>query len=306
MTSLYGPGAYGVGLYSAGGSTFLTNPSFDFNGITIDNDGPYYIQDVDGWLGPPDGTAESVPRSTGHGSRVTFMRRGVRTVTISGLCASKSSRDSLFWALRAAMAIEGMDTAELMGTVAGLTLTADAQLQRFRPVVSQSRAAWSRGMWAFDAQWLCPDPLLYGGRLTMTSPIGTLGTGLALPNTLPVAFPDNPTGGRVTVTNTGTAKTPAIYTLQGPMKAPGVSVNGGTQWQRAVQYEFDLQSTERLVIDTEQGAAFLNGEYRAPQSGSNRTADLRLRPQADNTVEALGEGQAGSPSISVSFRPAYW
>lgn len=263
----------------------------------------YYLRDIKGWTETPPSSVDDVARG-GVGSRVTPVTVGRRTVTVTGWCSSAAQRDALVAAFDDSTALDpgSLETADLTVTHAGRTLTADAQLTR---ADATPEAGWGVGYFGWAVQWTCPDPRLYGGRLTLTSPIGTPGTGVSSPNTSPLATPANPTGGRITVTNVGKAKAPAIYTLQGPITAPGIALNGGTDYQRLVQYEFPLAATERLVIDTAQGAAFLNGEWRGPLAGSARTSDLELR-KGDNTVEALGQGDVGSPSITVSFRPAYW
>jgi hypothetical protein len=137
------------------------------------------------------------------------------------------------------------------------------------------------------------------------SVLGQPGTGLALPNHLPATIPANPVGGAFTVTNTGSAWAPAVYTIKGPMSNPGVIVNGGTDKQQLMTFPLTVPTGQVFTIDTRKGAGFLNGAYRAPDTGSSLAKDLELAP-GSNSVAALGTPGVGSPSITVAFRPASW
>lgn len=293
-----------AGLYAS-----LSNvTSFTYRGIHIDLSGPFYLQSVDGWASV-DGSAEDAPAPGGHGSLVTPVSVRVRTVTVSGVCVSESLRDSLFWALRRAAGAgfnENTVTSPLVGDHAGIELTADAQLIRWQATVEQGR--WPKGVFGFDIEFRCPDPKLYGASFSLSSPMPQAGAGLALPLALPAAFPDASPGGGFRVLNDGTALSDAIYTLTGPVSWPGVLLNSGTSYQQKVQYQLDLAVGDSLVINTAAGGAgLLNGEYRPPFGNSGLTSDLMIRP-GENTVKALGTPGVSDPppSISVTFRPAYW
>lgn len=291
-----------AGLYAS----LASATSFTYRGIHIDQSGPFYLQGIEGWAST-EGSADDVALS-GHGSLLTPVRVSARTVTVSGVCVSESLRDSLFWALRRAAGAgfnENTVTSPLVGEHAGFDLTADAQLVRWQATVAQSR--WNRGVFGFDLEFKCPDPKLYGAHVSVSSFLTSPVTGLALPTSLPTAFPAKPVGGQFTTDNTGTALAPAVFTLQGQISSPGVVLNGGTQYQKIISFDSlsDLGVGDTLIIDTARGGSFLNGSYRAPVGGSALTIDMELRPGV-NTVSAVGSPGSGSPSVSVVFRPAYW
>lgn len=264
----------------------------------------YCLRDLKGWDELPPYTSEDVPVSGRHGGLLTPIRFATRSVTVTGWSAKASTRDALVAALRRATAPgrDTMVTEPLAITHAGQVLTADAQVVA---AAALPEIGWALGRFGWVVQWLCRDPFRYGPFQSVTSPLALPVTGLALPASLPNAFPAKPTGGAFTVNNTGTAPASAIYTLQGGITLPGVVVNGGTSNQRIVSYSFDLGSSDLLAIDTARGAAFLNGAYRAPVAGSALTKELELLPGI-NSIAAVGAPGAGSPTVSVTFRPAYW
>jgi len=293
--------------------TALTPLSVSYRGITFDKAGPYYLQEVDGLFGAPDFILDDVPRAGGHGSLLTPQRRGVRLVTLSGVCLDKATRDQLFWDLRTAMAptVNPLRTDEVTVTTAGVILSGYAQPPKFQP--TQELGKWSRGLWTFAVQWRMPDPYLYGPSMRQVIEFSLPPTGITYPVTYPVTYPEHPPQGSTIIYNAGTAPAAARYALAGPWVLPGlVNVTTG----KRVQYGFDLALGDELVIDTAQGASFLNGEYRTPTATSDLTSDLAILP-GNCTLQALGQGPSwddlfslDSPSdgvaVSVAFRPAYW
>lgn len=288
----------------------LSQSSVSWRGLTFagpSQAGSYQLRDITGWEEWPAYSTQKVAVGSGHGNLVAPIRFDERVVTVTGWCISATARDALLVAFQSGLAL-GSDTTvteSLTVTHAGRTLSADA-----RPVHLDTKpeAGWANGRFGWIAQWLCSDPLRYGPSVTQQSFLALPGTGLALPTTLPAAIPDNPVGGLFSVTNDGTADAPASFVLTGPLDQPGVLLNGGTAWQKLVQYGFSLPDGSSLVINTSDGGAgFVNGAYRSPMAGSNLTSDLVIRPGV-NTVQALGVASTGSPgsSISVTFRPAYW
>lgn len=244
--------------------------------------GEFQVEKLTGWLGLTDPSGSS---------------RANRTVMATGWC---SGADDALARFMAQTAPNG--TYELTIAHAGRTLSVDADVLRAAPTLDWE--TYDGGFFEWSVQWGCDGHLLYGAPVTVLSMLAQPGTGLALPTSLPASFPANPVGGSFSTVNDGTATAPAVYTLRGPMTQPGVLLNAGTTTQRMVQYNLSLGADDFLTIDTKEGA-FLNGEYRPSTGGSDIVGDLGLAP-GSNTVQALGTPSAGSPYISVTFRPAYW
>jgi hypothetical protein len=232
------------------------------------------------------------------------MTRKARQVTLEGICFTPGSRDDLFNALADAMADgfnDGDGSTALVGSVAGRTLTADAQLARYAPKVERSR--WSKDVFGWQVQWRCPDPLRYGAWTSVTAGIEAPVAGLVYPVTYPVTYPAQAPSGQLSVFNAGNAQAPSVITLLGPLgNRPGVScVTTGAQ----VRFGFALVAGDALVIDTAQGAAFLNGEFRSPLVSSSLFEELRV-PVGGSTFQSLGDPTGSGAQVSVSFRPAFW
>jgi len=277
---------------------------FTWSGISITEDGPYYLQSVDGWDSPADGSADDVPVAAGHGSLLTRMTRKARVVNVEGVCVSSADRDSLFNALADAAGAgfgDGYIAPDLTGSVAGRTLTAAAQLQRYAPKVEQSR--WDKGVFGWAVQFRCPDPLRYGSSQSLTVPFTVPTLGVTFPISGSWVFPADPTGGRVSPFNSGNAQAPVVFSMVGPVLSPGFAV---LETGRQVQFAFDLAAGDVLAVDTAAGVATLNGEFRSPTTSSALWSEMRLPAASSCTVQALGTPQAGAPTLSVRFRPASW
>lgn len=287
----------------------MTSPTpvqFTWQGISFVQGmvGPHWISSISGWDDPPDAqvTDQAVPGR--HGARKGRLTRRARTVTLEGTSLSRSARDDLFNQLVDAMAAgfgDGDNSSPLVGSVAGRTLTADAQLQRFAPKVEQS--AWAQGVFGWAIQWRCPDPMRYGAPTTIQMPIRVQELGITFPVTGSWAFPVDPAGGQARANNAGNALADAVYTLRGPLAGPGVAL---IEPGKRVRVDFDLGADDELVIDTAAGLITLNGQYRASSVDSALLDEMRLPPSTTTTVQALGTPQAGSPFLSVSTCPTYW
>lgn len=287
------------------GGPGVTPVQFTWQGIDFVEgvEGPFWLTSVSGWDDPPDGSPTDRPVAGWHGSLPGRMTRKARTVTIEGNCASPTDRDALFLRLADAAAAgfgDGDTLTPLVGSVAGRTLTAAAQLQRLAPKVEQ--AAFEAGVFGWAIQWRCPDPLRYGPARTLSAPINTATTGLTWPITFPITYPSNPIGGSLVLNNEGNARTPVIITLTGPLDTPGVIC---VETSRRVEFPLVLAVGDTLTIDTGAGVAYLNGEYRAPSAISALVSDLSLRP-GQQTLQALGTPSTDNPGISATFQPAYW
>lgn len=301
---------YAGGLSESEGGLYLpsaltqSNVAFSWSGIEFSTATPFRPRKVTGWDAPPDGDTPEDPVAGWHGARRARVTRRRRVVEIEGSCTSNSARDYLFQMLGDALAEGfgvGESTSPLVGSVAGRELTADAQLLRYQPTIEP--LPWGKGVWTWALQFVCPDPLRYGPQQSMSAPINTTQNGITWPITFPITFPANPRAGVVTVYNPGNAKRcPAVITLTGPLSTPGVVC---VETSRRLEFSLDLGPSDVLSIDTDTGVALLNGEYRSPSAVSSLIGDLSLAP-GTQTLQALGTPTTGDPSISVSFRPAYW
>src|SRR5690606_29987992 len=133
----------------------------------------YTFRELEGWEGW-DAVWRGGPRARPHGAHGDGADVPARTLPMPGLCAPPEGRA----APPAASADRFVPAKEpLRVTHGGRRLTAEARLVRWRPVA----VAWGAGFFAWEAQWVCPDPLRYGPLQSVTTGFPELVGGLRYP-----------------------------------------------------------------------------------------------------------------------------
>lgn len=279
-------------------------------GLTVagDNSSLYHLDDLAGWLGDlPAARVDSEPRPNAHGESDTPVWSAARTVTLTGSCRMNSQRDALFQALAAANVYAG-DAAPTPLTVqlAGLTLTAQARILGATP--SRVPGAWGLGLFGFQVQWRCADPVLYGAPVSDTANMGVSTGGLVYPLFMPsgamswgTLTPPN----SCDLTNTGSMDSPVVFTVVVGANA----LTGGlriteTTTGRILQYADDLPSGTTLVIDGAVGTVLANG---ADRNGSLTIRQFTPVPKM-STRSYVVTGVASTSSTLVltgTMKPAY-
>lgn len=158
----------------------------------------------------------------------------------------------------------------------------------------------------FSIAMLAPDPRKYGiDTQTATGSLGVPGGGVALPLALPMSVPGRDPGGEFfTATNTGADPTPPLIRIAGPGRDLGIA---NLTTGQSLRYAFELLPGDELVIDTDAGAAQLNGAaYRSPAPGSTVTS-LFLLPPGTSRMRFLGARTdiAVTPLLTASWRAAW-
>lgn len=294
------------GLYSDIVTEGLTPTWLTWNDLLIaprsDGNTPFCLSDITGWDVTPQIGFDDVPIAGGRGVAVTPGSMGPRIVTVTGWCYDPALRNQLVAMLKGYTTprIGSLVTAPLEVTHAGITLTADAQIVKCD---ATPEVGWGAGRFGFVVQWRCADPVLYGLMQSASVEIRVQTLGITFPVTGDWVFPADPVGGSLIVRNPGYVDSDAVYTLTGPLTGPGVAL---IEAGKRVNFDFDLGTGDTLVIDTAEGVCTLNGEYRSPSVMSALLDEMRLPEVSTSTVQALGTPLAGSPSMSVDFRPAFW
>jgi hypothetical protein len=153
---------------------------------------------------------------------------------------------------------------------------------------------------------LAPDPRKYGVDLQSAGgSLGTPGGGALLPAVLPLVFaPGDPGGEFFTVDNSGTYDTPPLIRIVGPGSGLGIA---NLRTGQSLVYPGELLEGDALVIDTDAGAAQLNGTaYRAPAPGSTVTSRFLL-PRGTSSMQFLGMRTVAdlTPLLTMTWRPAW-
>jgi hypothetical protein len=158
----------------------------------------------------------------------------------------------------------------------------------------------------FSLNLLAPDPRKYGAELeTAFASVGEPSPGLPMPLVLPAVIPGFQLAGEFfTVLNEGDYETPPLIRITGPGADLGVA---NLTTGDILRYDFELATGDELLIDTNTGAAFLNGTtYRSPAAGSTVTARF-LFPPGLSHMQFLGQRTVSdtSPLLTVSWRNAW-
>ena len=294
------------GLYSGAVESGLTPTYLTWGGLLLagasDTNTPFHLSDITGWEVTPQVNFDDVKIAGGRGVAVTPGDMGPRVVTATGYCFDQGLRNQLLAILRGygTPSVGSLDTDALTVTHGGLTLSADAQLVK---ADASPEPGWGLGRFGFTVQWRCADPMRYGQSFSTVVPVKVPTLGITFSVTGDWVFPDDPVGGFALVANPGIADSDAVFTLQGPILGPGVAV---IETGKVVRFDFDLGVGDSVTVDTAQGLCALNGVYRSPSVLSDLLDEMRLPPNTTSTVQALGSPLAGSPSLSVFVRPAYW
>lgn len=282
------------------------NPRIEWRTAVLGgSDSDYGLNVLRGWLGTPSISFDSQPKTYSHGHQPTSGRVDPRIVYAAGhIRADESTRDALIAQLQAAMIPPPSTSTEpdaLRITMAGRTRFAKAQLSNFD--IDTDMRRWASGLVPWSAQWRCQDPRLFHPSMTVDVPLASFHPGLKMPFTMPQHLPPKPLGGRARVDNPGNDPegSPVTVSLIGEQTGtPGVrNITTGVK----VFYNLTIGPDDLLVIDTDRGGAFLNGQYRPPAPGSNVISDLRAQPGL-NVYEALGTGGTGDPRMVVYLEPA--
>lgn len=158
----------------------------------------------------------------------------------------------------------------------------------------------------FSINLLARDPRKYGvDELSAAGSLGAPGGGVPLPLALPMVLPSREAGGEFfSAVNAGSYETPPLIRIVGPGRDLGIA---NLTTGQSLRYPFELLDGDEMVIDTDTGAAQLNGSaYRAPAPGSTVTSRFLL-PRGESQMQFLGaRTQADiTPLLTMTWRPAW-
>lgn len=276
-----------------------------FRGYTIGGPGADIgVTGISGWIGTAGAQTSSDQGGVGHGSPPAPNRQGRRTVVVDGLIRNTNRRDEVLRLLRGVFAVADADddsVERLDVDMAGEQLYAWAQLLDWEP--NTNVRLWEAGFTAVRLTLLCPDPRVFGPRVSAVAPLVVPTEGVVITDTLEVPFdlPAEPLGGTVTIVNPGSTGSNVTVTLVGEQLG-GVGVVHTTS-SAAQLYDLELEPTDVLVFSTEDGTT-LNGEQRQAVHPSRPAQKLRARPGL-NEYAALAQAGTGAPTIRVDLDPAY-
>lgn len=172
------------------------------------------------------------------------------------------------------------------------------------PDLSTMGAGYVYASGAFVAQ----DPRHYAGTLTEVSTgLPLQRGGLTVPFTVPFNVTGRLVGGRLTLTNAGTAATGMTVRIDGPAPEPGFVLRGADGLPQSVRFDLDLLTGQWLDVDVTKRLALLNGLPGSNQRGRATWLMDKYPLQPGVTDFRFVAGDYDPAALAtVSFRSAWW
>lgn len=244
-----------------------------WRGLSIGGGGPYHVEEITGWddLETDDGLDERRARAAGE--HVGPQYAVARIVTITGSIATRSGRDALAQALRAATPASS-DLEDLTIETFGMRLTTKARLRRRSIPVGDD---YPSGKVPFSLQFKCPDPIRYGTTRRLSTGLPTSGGGMVFPLFASGGMDFGTLGqtGQLELDNPGDTEVPIRLEVRGGLPMGWeVSARG-----RRLYYPVAVPSGQVIYIDTGEGTVLAEGT--ADRSQNLVVADWLTVPAAD-------------------------
>lgn len=284
------------------GPTLLTVDGRDFG---VDDGETLLVFDtLTGWYGGPGSRSNFVDRPAAHGSFDGDVYRASRVVNVAGWAYS-NTRANVMAAIRD---VTGCLAEGQIGDVV-VDDPDDGKLTIAARLTDGPLVAWD----AFDFCWTwqfsvtAPDPRKYAASVSAVARLASAGSaGLVFPlfdGTGVLDFGPPTSTGQATLTNSGTADTTSLYTVNGPVLG-GFVITEQSTGDRNV-YVDDVPAGAVLVIDPATGTAELNGADRSDQLTLSQGGLIKAGRSSTVVFSALGS-PAQSGFLTASIRPAYW
>lgn len=154
------------------------------------------------------------------------------------------------------------------------------------------------------------DPLIYSGDLLTSDPIPlpVQAGGLLVPFTVPFTIGGTLLGGSAELVNAGTAPSPIVFRIDGPVEEPFVAVqHPATGTVNTIRCHFDLPSGQFVLINTGARTVFLQGLPQASRRGQVTAEDdwPLLQPGVNEIRFGAGEHN-DQAALTVETRSAWW
>lgn len=220
---------------------------------TVDGAGvAWHLQELEGWDGS-DLRAEYSLREADHGAWAAPVYLNQRPITLTGKIEAPnlSALDGAVEQLIAAAALTDTTLIVYETTPKQATVRRSGK-PLLRPVTDRIAE--------YSLLVTAGDPRRYSTTLqSQSTALPSVTGGLTLPITMPVTISATTVAGSITLTNAGTIATRPVFTLNGPVTTPAISVQYPTGTVRALLYSDSLDVGDVLVIDSDAHTVVLNG-----------------------------------------------
>jgi hypothetical protein len=247
-----------------------------------------------GWRDLPGAQVADTERPQAHGAYAGSVYGDALTVTYTALVrGTPESKLAALATLERYAPMDGVERPLVVDDGAGPTFRMARVIGRSLPMDK----AFQHGPVEVALQFLCADPFRYGldlrtGQVRLPESSG----GLEYPLAYPLGYGESSSGG-LTVWNDGSMPAPLVATFNGPMSNFTLSA---PDW--SVGFNLTLADGDQLVVDTLAGTALLNGGADRLYTITPESSPVeRCRLPVGSTSLTL-TAQAGTGTVSVSFR----
>lgn len=151
-------------------------------------------------------------------------------------------------------------------------------------------------------EFTASDPLIYDTVLqTVSAGLPSPTAGLTFPVTFPVTFGAS-TGGSMQVTNAGNYATAPVFTIQGPVTNPMVSLTSTGQFMKL---NLTLGSSDSVVIDMGVRTVTLNGTASRFNTVATGSSWFLLPPGTSSVGVASSDSTSVAAVFTTAFRSAW-
>lgn len=287
----------------------ITGPGqLQFRDLLIGEETDYPLTKLAGWEDMPQTDIGSAPRPRAHGADPGIVLAGSHTVTAT-FDIDPGTPAGTAEARRILRARAGLGAGGVLEPIA-VCLDPGTVLVRYGQLTARSvplELGYETVVRSAVLQWQCDDPRLYSGELHTVNvrlplPDPESGTG-AYPQRYPFRYAAVlADGGPQTVENAGNAPTPAVYTITGPISAPGLTISDSAGTRRIAFSTITLGPGEPLVIDVLNNTVMIGTASRSGSSVGVPVNRMELAPGI-STVSLEGAGDT-SALLAIAYRDA--
>jgi len=250
-----------------------------------------------GWRDTPEAQVGDAPRPQAHGVYAGTVLGDSLTVTYTYLLRGlPEAKLAALATLEAGLPMDGVERPLVVDDGAGPTMRMARVIGRQLPMDKSYRV----GPVECSVQFLCADPRRYGlqeqtSRVRLPASSG----GLEYPLSYPLSYGES-SSGAVIVRNRGGAASPLRLEFVGPLESPEVVTD---RWR--VGFAITLAAGERLVVDTSEGTALLNGTADRLYTINPTSDPLELCTVQPGPMNLSLVAPSGTGYVSVSWRDAH-
>lgn len=212
----------------------------------------WHLQELEGW-DAPEMRSQYSEREADHGAWASPVYLSQRPITLAGKIEAPdlATLDAAVDQLLAAASLTDTTLIVYESTPKQATVRRSGK-PLVRPI-TDTIAAYSLLVTAAD-------PRRYSTTLqTQSTGLASITGGMSLPITLPLSITAGTASGQITLSNVGTFPTRPIFTIDGPVSDPIITVQYPDTTVRQLTYSDDIALGDELVINTDAHTAVLNG-----------------------------------------------